>query len=169
MRSIVALVLLGLLAACYPALDWREIRSDEGRFSVLLPSKPRIESMPLSAARPEVLLHQWSAQARKTAFAIGYADLPPSDSTAGTTLRNALLHNISGKVVRDDRVEAGGMPGRETVAEGRIGDSPVTLHLRTFSVDVRLFQLAVLGPAEDFQPSEIETFFLSFKPVPVKR
>ncbi len=85
-RSIVALVLLGLLAACYPALDWREIRSDEGRFSVLLPSKPRIESMPLSAARPEVLLHQWSAQARKTAFAIGYAYLPPSDSTAGTTL-----------------------------------------------------------------------------------
>ena len=31
-RASLAALALALLAACYPELDWREFRSDEGRF-----------------------------------------------------------------------------------------------------------------------------------------
>ena len=163
MQTIVAIVFVLLLAASYPDLDWREVRSDKGGFSVLLPSKPRIETQSLPSPKFPMQLHQWSSKARKTAFAIGYADLPQTGSDAVTEMRDVLIRNISGKVISDMPLEINGMPGKDVVAAGRIGDTAVVLRLRSFTGKGRIYQLAVLGPAEDFQPSEIETFFLSFK------
>lgn len=166
MRAILIVISSMLLAACYPDLDWREVRSEDGGFSVLLPSKPRLETQPLPAAKFPTQLHQWSSKARKTAFAIGYADLPQSGSDAVEGMRDVLIRNISGKVISNMPIDVNGMPGRDVVAEGRIGDSVVELRLRSVTGKGRIYQLAVLGPREDFQPSEIETFFLSFKANP---
>ena len=90
-----------------------------------------------------------------------------ADSTGhdiGTELRDALLRNIGGRVTSETRIESGGLQGRETLAEGRAGQKAFRLRLRTFQSDGRFYQLAVLGPPDDFQASEIDTFFLSFKP-----
>lgn len=163
MRAIFHGFVLVLLAACYPDLDWREVRSDEGGFSVLLPTKPRIDSQSIPAQGYPLQLHQWSSKARQTAFAIGYADLPRPGSDALTVMREALLRNISGKVISDDPVVINGIPGRDILAEGRIGNSDVVLRLRSLSGQGRLYQLAILGPPGDFQTSETETFFLSFR------
>lgn len=169
MRALIAAIFLVTLTSCYPDLDWREIHSEEGRFSVLLPSKPQIENRPLATDRPDILMHQWSARARSTAFAIGFADLSGSDISAHLKFREALVRNISGRVIGVTNVSTNGIAGDEAVAEGRVGDAAVKLRLRTFSLNSRLYQLAVLGPTNDFRPDEVDTFFLSFKFVPGER
>ena len=163
MRTLAVFFLGSLLAACYPDLDWREVRSDEGGFSVLLPSKPRLETQSLPSPTIPVNLRQWSSKARNTAFAVGYADLAPDGADTGAGIRDVLLRNISGKVIPEVPVSTGSMPGKEILADGRVGNAAVRLRLQSFSAKGRLYQLAVLGPPGDFQPSEIETFFLSFK------
>lgn len=161
MGTILRVLFLTLIAGCYPDLDWREVRSDEGGFTVLLPAKPRFETQSLPSQGAQLQLRQWSSKARQTAFAIGYVDLPPEGSDALAVMREALLRNISGKTISDNPVTIDGLPGRDILAEGRVGDSAVVLRLRSITGKKRLYNLAVLGPPEDFQPSEIETFFMS--------
>lgn len=166
MRLVLVLFATLLVAACYPELDWREIRSEEGRFSILMPARPIKDSRALSGKRSGAMLQQWSARARETAFAAGYADLLQADESAVGELRDALLRNISGKVLEERSVAIEGVSGREILAQGRIGDTAVMLRLRLIVVGNRLYQLAVLGPIPDFQASELEPFFLSFKIMP---
>ena len=145
-------------------MDWRELRSDEGRFTAWLPGRFSLESRTLSgfAATP-VPMRQWSAKAKESVFAVGYADFERIGPSTLIEMSDALVRNVSGSAAARRNVSASGMQGIETVASGRAGGVPVSLHLRVYARGSRLYQLAVLGKPDDVSQAELETFFGSFR------
>lgn len=160
-RRWLAIVLL--LSGCHADLDWRELRSDEGRFSVWLPARPFQESRPLSGRSEQVLMHQWSARALDTVFAVGYADFPRLEPGTAIEIRDALLANVAGKILKESAISLPGAQGRETIAAGRSGSNPLSLRLRLLVNGDRLYEIATLGKPGAVPEGDLDTFFESFR------
>ena len=158
-RTVIAVVAL-LCLACSPELDWRELRSNEGRFTALMPAKPRYEARPLAGA-PAVVMHLWSAHAAKSIFGVGYADYPEAGSRVRDATRDALLNNIRGRLLEEKPLIQSGLAGRELVAEA--GDT--ALQARLFVSGSRLYQVVVLGGRNAISAADLELFLSSFRPL----
>jgi hypothetical protein len=155
---------LALLCACHADLDWRELRSDEGRFTAWLPGRFSLESRTLSAfGSTPVRMQQWSAKAKESVFAVGYADFQQLGRSTLVQLSDALVGNISGSAAARREISVSGMQGIETVASGQAGGVPVSLHVRVYARGNRLYQVAVLGRPGDVSQADMETFFGSFR------
>jgi hypothetical protein len=152
-----------LLAACSPDLDWRELAPEGARFSAWFPARTSMQARPLPGTSPPVLLTQWSARARETVFAVGYADYEQPPEQAALELSDALVRNITGQVRSRRAIALGAAQGIETVASGMAGDQPLQLTVRIYVSGRRLYQLAVLGKPGDLSESELDTFFAAFK------
>jgi hypothetical protein len=163
-RSLAALLTALFLAACYADLDWREVRVAEADFSVWLPARASEQARPLSGIAGAGEMHQWSARARDTAFAAGYADLERSDATAAAAFSDALVRNIAGQVDSRREISLGALRGIETIATGSSAQGPLRLQLRVYAGAKRLYQVATLGKPGDLSAEESQTFFDSFRP-----
>jgi hypothetical protein len=158
------LAILLLLAGCQPQLDWRELHSEEGRFAAWLPARAFEESRPLLSGRHQgVLMRQWSARARDTVFAVGYADFARLEPNTVIEIRDALLLNVGGKLLREREISLPGGQGREIFAAGHAGAAELSLRLRLIASDGRLYEIAALGTPGHVSESDLETFFESFK------
>jgi hypothetical protein len=162
-RPFLCLALLAALCGCHADLDWREFRSDEGRFSVWFPGVPALESRQLSGRGDPVAMRQWTAKSRSTVFAAGYADFARLDRGTLDEISVALVRNIGGTAVRQRELEIAGAKGTETIAEGYAGSARLSLRLRLYARGNRLYQIAVLGTPDDFPEDGLETFFDSFR------
>ncbi|MGB5082163.1 MAG: hypothetical protein WBO23_15640 [Burkholderiales bacterium] len=161
MESRAAIAILALFAlACSPELDWRDLRSAEGDFSALMPSKPRYEVRALEGT-PPVTMHLWSARAANSLFGVGYVDYPVADGRVLERTRDALVGNIRGRLLEDVPVAQAGLRGRAFVAEG--GDS--LLRTRLLVSGTRLYQLVVLGRGASVSDADAEFFLSSFHPL----
>jgi hypothetical protein len=156
---LVALALLAL--ACSPELDWRELRSEEGRFVAVLPGKPQLEEHELSG-RPGAVMHLWSARARGAVYGVGYVDQGAPDPALIERTRDALVANIGGRVIEDREIAAGAARGREFRAEG----PDAVLLARVLVAGRRQYQVAVVGKKGSIDPAGVDTFFSSFRVVP---
>jgi hypothetical protein len=157
------LAAFALLAfACSPELDWRELRSEDGRFVALLPGKPRLEERELSG-RQGAVMHLWSARAGEAVYGVGYLDdKAPADSTLVERTRDALVANVRGRVVEDKEITVGAARGREFRAEG----PDTVLAARVLVAGRRQYQVAVIGKKGSVDTADVEMFFSSFRPAP---
>lgn len=167
LRAFVAALTLTLLAACYPELDWREFRSDEGRFVVLLPDKPSLQSANVALAGATTTMRMHVVQKEGAVYGAGYADLPATLSAdrAMASARDALVANIGGKLTRDDTIALNGSPGRDIRAEGRVRDRDYVLAARLYVVGTRLYQIAFIGSRKFAERADLDLFLGSFKVV----
>lgn len=162
MRARVAIAVLGLFAlACSPELDWRELRSAEGGFAALMPSRPRHEVRSLGTV-PAVAMHLWSARAANTVFGVGYIDYAAVNAGILDTTRDALIRNIGGRLIEEKSLTQGSLAGR--AFEARSGER--VLRVRLLASETRLYQIAVLGDAKSIAPADVELFLSSFRPLP---
>jgi len=145
-------------AACSPELDWREVRSEPGRFVAVLPGKPRLEERQLYG-RPGMVMHLWSARAGEALYGVGYADAPRADASLVPSTRDALTANIGGRLVSDREIVVGTARGREFTAEG----PKVTLMARVLLADHRLYQVALVAKKGEVDSAAADTFFSSFR------
>ena len=150
-----------LAAACSPKLDWRELRSEEGRFVAALPGKPELDERELSG-RPGAVMHLWSARAGGAVYGVGYVDQPTADPALVARTRDALVANIAGRLVEDKEIAQGSAQGREFRAEG----PDAILIARVLVSGRRLYQVAVVGRKTGIDVNGIETFFSSFRVAP---
>ena len=114
-----------------------------------------------------------------TLFAVGTAQLPAGLSAEPVArqrtiahLRDALVHNIDGSIVKQSSaalpVPAGDsrkvLAAEAVEASGReAGGRAVQLAARLFIVDDRLFQVVALGAKGEMSPEALDTFFTSFR------
>jgi hypothetical protein len=165
-RRVYAALLACLAAGCFAELDWRELRVEDGGYSVSLPGRPSEQARPL-AVTPQVgaqiTMRQWSARAKESVFAAGYADFPFADEKRLAEVSDALVRNISGRVEKRVAVALDSMSGLETVATGRSADAPLALRVRIYADGPRLYQVAVLGRPGDIPEDELDRFFSSFR------
>ncbi len=166
MRYAAALVGLLALAGCSPEFDWRELKSDAGRFAVLMPAKFHHEARTL-AANPGNDMHRWSARAADSVFGVGYTDYPAGTAVSIERTTQDLVGNLSGRITssREARLD-GRASGRRFSAEGAVAGQPRVLHALLLQSDRRLYQLVVIAPKGRIDAAELEMFLDSFKLLP---
>jgi hypothetical protein len=160
-----------LLAACSPALDWREVRPDDSGLTVLMPCRPTPQQrrVPLAGNAVTLALHACSADGQTWGLAIADVEDPARVGAALTELRQSAAANVSaGAAARMPLRVAGAtpQPASERVAfEGRLPDGkPVQAQLAVFAQGTRVFQVTALG--ERLPAEAADTFFGSIRLAP---
>ncbi|HEY9396593.1 MAG TPA: hypothetical protein VIQ28_03110 [Burkholderiales bacterium] len=167
-RSGVALLCLlaaVLLTGCYPDLDWRELRSNDGGFAVMFPAKPNEVTREVKIGGTALRLHMLSAEVNGMAFGVGYADLP-ADVDGNVLLaaaRDGLVHNINGRISIEQPVTLPGLNGQEFQAEGTAQDKPMLVAARLLIGSDKLYQITFIGPREQSAEVDLAFYLGSFK------
>lgn len=163
-RVPVWLALLGALAACSPALDWRELRPEGSGALLLMPCKPASQArrVELAGAQVEWTLH--ACQAMGMTWGFGFAELDDparADAALRELQRSALAHIGAGGgdalPLRVDGVSP--QPAAVRLAlQGRLPDGrPVQQQIALFAREARVYQASVVGPV--VLAEEAQTFF----------
>lgn len=179
--GIAAWLLLGLLAACSPRLDWRQVRSVELGFEAALPEKPQTVTREVDYTGPggplRLPMTMVSTGVGPSLFAVGVVRLPAAALASSeleatvSWFRDALVRNLGGVLLEvaptpqpapAGRQVRGAWTVRAKANAGRNGRAG-TLAARFVVADDRLYQVVALGADTELTPAVIETFFESFR------
>ena len=156
------LLSLLLLSGCYADLDWRELKSTEGGFKVLMPARARETSGPATGGATLIL---WTTEAGGAVFGAGHADYPAGAAAQLTTSRDWLARNVRGKVTADQEAKLANLSGRAITIDGFAADgTPRVVHARLYASGQRLFELAVIAKPGAISAADLDMFFGSFEP-----
>lgn len=172
---------LALLSACSPKFDWREVRSADGGFAVLLPDRPQTVEREIAFDRGPIAMTMTSTGVGPTMFAVGVARLPaqatrdaPAVERTVALFRDALVRNIgaAATATRPAPLSAAASAGRQikaaeaVTARGTAGGRAAQLAARFFVVEDRLYQVVAIGAEGELSDDVLETFFSSFRLLP---
>lgn len=167
-RQLFSLIVIALLCACAPELDWREVRVADGGFVVTFPKKPAQAERKLATPAGEVVMRMYSARVGEHVLAAAYADFavavtPPLIDA----LRDVLAANLGGAVRNEKSIAAAGFSAREFEAAGALGTGesaqPGLLRARLLWRDKRYIQLVSLGSPGSLADADIDLFLASLK------
>jgi hypothetical protein len=159
--------LLPLLAACTPALDWREVRPADSDALALFPCKPGRYARTVPLAGAPVEMHLASCKAQDTTYAIAYATVaaPAQVTPALDQLRRAAAANIGATPTASDWTVGGMTPNplaQKLAMQGHDAQGkPVQEQAVFFVRGLRVYQATMIGPMLD--PAAAETFFSGLK------
>jgi hypothetical protein len=160
-----------LMTACFNTLDWREFKSDEGHYSIILPGKANHDKHVLHTPAGNVTMQMDSTSAADALFGVGYAEYPPDylakvpnelilDQTRDALIKNIGARSFSEAPLRDEKLK-----GRSLHAEGRSGDKVLALDAHLVFAGGRYYQVIVVGNAGPgrINREALDTYFKSFR------
>lgn len=163
-----AAALAAMVAACSPALDWREVTWPEGGFVVVLPGRPSAESRRIRFGDHDLQMTMLHVRADPFLYGAGYAPLPDGlDAAARGRVAEWALHALAGNfdakepTIRDARV--GGHPCYDLEAAGSVQARAVAVRGRVCVTGRRLHQLLVIGPADRIGDADAPLFLQSLR------
>jgi hypothetical protein len=174
-RALLAAGAASLLAACAPDYNWREIRSAEQGWVVMLPGKPATMTRRIRLDGLDVSMTMHGARVGDTSFTVAVAALPDAEpatrARAVAAMRAGMVRNIAG-TEREARPaplpvvdEAGKAVGTEAAvrvdATGTAQGKPQQLLAGFGARGARAYQWVVLGPSVDRE--QARTFLESFR------
>jgi hypothetical protein len=139
--------------------------SEQGRFAVLMPGKPARQSREIALAGNATRMDMLSVQVSGMAFGVGSADLP-AEADVGRIVsegRDALLRNITGKLIAERPIEIAGARGIEFEAEGATQDVRMRLAARVMVGGTRFYQVVFIGREERAATVDTGLFLRSFR------
>jgi hypothetical protein len=172
------LVLAGLVAACSPEFNWRETRSLEQGFSVLLPARPASMSREIDLDGLKVDMTMTGARVDRALFTVGTArlearaaDLAATHAKALSAMRVAMLRNLGaepqpGVPIRVGLLDLSGtskgaVDAMSVEARGLMAGEPVVMQAVFVAYREQLWQaVAIVAPA---QVSQGRTMLDSFR------
>jgi hypothetical protein len=164
----VAWLLLAMLSACSPTLDWREVRPDDSGAVALFPCKPTTDARMVTLAGSRVRMLLTACRAGDATWALAHADMadPARVTPALQALREATAGNLSGAATVSGPMAVSGMtpnPLAERVrVQGRVpGGEEVRLEGGFFTRGTRVYQATVMGRTIDAEALAI--FFDNLK------
>ena len=158
-----------LLAACSPALDWRDVRADAAGLQMQFPCKPvqQQRTVPLAGAPVVLTLRVCSADGQT--FGVADADMfdPARVQAALQELAAAAARNIAGTPTRTAPLQLNGATPNDASQRqrlaGRLPDGkPAQMELALFAIGTRVFQASVLG--EKLNDETVEAFIGALHP-----
>lgn len=166
-----ALAISTTLAACTPALDWRDFRAPDRSYTALMPAKPTtvdrrvtINGMPLSMSMSAV-------EVRDVMFAIGVTSVPDASlaPAAQVAMKDALLKNIE-TTFKSEKTTQSLTQGTTTIELEAIGAPneqskglPRAFFAHIVVKGKVLYQAVVVGPQNRITNDAVDTFMTSFK------
>ena len=158
----------GVLVACTPALDWREVRPEGSAVRLLFPCKPDSQTRTLSLAGAPVRLALHACNTGGATWALAVADLhdPARVGPALAELRLSAQRNLA---AAEGRPLAHKVPGAtphpdsgRLQFEGRMPDGrAVREQVAVFAKGTQVFQAVALGASLDAEATH--TFFDSIR------
>ena len=162
--TLFAILLGASMAACTPALDWRDVRPEGSAASLQFPCKPESQTRQAALDGEAATMTLVSCAAGGLTFALVYADLgdPARVTPALIVMRKALATNLGAtESVAQPFVLAGMTPNAEAVRLRVSGHSPVgepiAEEAALFARGTHVYQAAVLGARLD--AAAVELFF----------
>jgi hypothetical protein len=154
------------LAACYPELDWREVTSATGGYTVLMPARPETVQREVKVGGVALMMSMTSVHREGMAFGAAYADIPRANARDAELLaaaRDALVRNIGGRIASTREVTIDGAAGQEFRADGMAGGHPMRLAARVLIGDTRFYQVAYVGRTGSLPEADVNVFLGSFR------
>ncbi|CAM2140160.1 DUF1795 domain-containing protein [Pararobbsia alpina] len=102
-RRFAIALLIPIVAACSAKFDWRTITNDDGRFSVMYPSKPGLDERVIPIAGHALKMQMQSAKVGGALFAVGSVLLPSEDPALQRAVLEALETGLARNVGIDDK------------------------------------------------------------------
>ncbi|HUP08018.1 MAG TPA: hypothetical protein VMU47_12740 [Caldimonas sp.] len=156
--------LLAVLAACSPALDWREVRVDDAGFVARFPCRPQRVARGVTIAGLVVRMQMLSCSDDGITYAASWADV--DDPQAVHPVLEALRHAAAANLGMPDGAAApfalaGATPNdasARVMIQGHLPDGrAVQEHAAFFPRGLRVYQASLIGPAPS--SAAIEGFF----------
>lgn len=160
------LICLGLvLAACTPALNWREVRPEGSQARSMFPCKPASQARRVVVVGQTLEMSLWACSADETVYALSFADVqdPARVGAALDELGRAAQSNLQSQGdVASQPVAVVGMTPHPQSAQWRLsGHLPdgraVQERVLLFSHGTQVYQATMLGARLDAEAQE--TFF----------
>ena len=155
------------LTGCDPALNWREVRSDDAGYVALFPAKPTSFERAVNLDGLQVMMNMTAAEADSASFAVATALIEDEGQRAKAlfAMQTAMMRNIQGEIIEQKTVTMkGGATAIEVHATGKAGQAgvPLVLFARFVAHETRVFQVIALGPKEKLAAESADTFLTSF-------
>jgi hypothetical protein len=156
-----------VLTGCDPALNWREVRSNDAGYIALFPAKPTSFERAVELDGLQVMMNMTAAEADGISFAVASAVIEGEAQRAKalTAMQTAMMRNIQGEVIDQKTANVkGGATAIEIHATGKAGrtGTPVALFARFLMHESRVYQVIALGPKEKLSAETADTFLSSF-------
>jgi hypothetical protein len=167
-KDIVLAILVTLvLVACGGAVGWREFRSNEGGFSIMMPGRPEEQSQKTATAFGTIESRVFLVEYKGAGYLLNYADYPPEivqDSPEDVILDGVSLGVVAqsgGTLISSAAIRLGEYTGRELEINSPAGGS--VLMVRIYLVGTRIFQLSVVSELRVNNSEDLAQFFNSFE------
>jgi len=153
---------------------WREFKSEDGLFELLMPAPPVSQTLTLETQGRRIVHHSYVASMGGVTCVVDYADLPKwfADPTNAKALfdegRDQFLKDSQGKLASEKPISLDGYSGREVKVYKSGGQGIARFYL----TEARLYQLVIVGiNLKEKSTNEAARFFSSFriitKPKPI--
>lgn len=164
---IVVSVLAALIVAgCRGEVGWREFRSIEGGFSIMMPGRPEEQSQMTATTFGTIESRVFLVEYQGAGYLVNYADYPQEliqDSPDDVILDGVSLGVVaqSGGTLKSSTViRFGDFTGRELEISSPGGQS--ALKVRIYLIGARIFQLSVVSEIGADNSDDLALFFDSF-------
>jgi hypothetical protein len=145
---------------------FKEFRSDEGRFTVLMPGKPEVRNEAMDMPFGKVNTITYMAGSRKIGCIVSYADYPellikstdPQKLLDGA--KEGAIKNAGGRLVSETNIDFHGLPAKEVLIEI---SNKAFVTAKFILKSPRFYTLMFFAPTNKGHEQDISKFFDSFK------
>ena len=167
-RRVAATLAILSIAAAAPvrAAQWKEFRSAEGGFVVLLPGDPSVDKKQMPTDFGPIEMNMYTVTGENIYCSVAFYDVPaglnkPSDQLLEDTCNGFIKGaNLSEKAERRV-ITLGAYPGRELIGESP--DGSFLLMARYYLVNKRIYLVMVGTAIADASSPEVGRYLDSFK------
>lgn len=164
----IVLLMLSCLSFGFQDTTWSTFNSPEGRFSALMPTKPKIEVRDVDSKVGKITLYSYTSSNNVAYFHASYGDYP-QEPTPGTLeavldgVRNGVVQGLQAELLDEKKITLGGFAGRELTAKRIVDGNEVRFKWRMYIVGRRLYQLAAATSKADAESPDVAKFLTSFQ------
>ncbi|MDT4898643.1 MAG: hypothetical protein QOH25_3720 [Acidobacteriota bacterium] len=167
--SLLVLLVSTLAFSFQQSAPWEKFNSPEGKFNVLMPSKPKAQTSEVDSAIGKLTLYVYASPSSIGYFAVSYGDYPvePKDASQKESVldrvQNGILSNLKTEPVSAKKISLYGHPGREFSAKKMVEGADAVFNWRILLVGNRLYQLVAVTAQKDSESPEVAKFITSFE------
>ena len=162
-RAAWCLALVHALAACTPALDWRELQPPGWSLQFGLPCRPAAHTRTVPLAGQAVALSVMACSAQDHTFAVSMTTLasPAAVAPALQALGVAARANLAGQVSQEQPALVPGMTPHDAARRWRLSGKlpdgqPAVAEVLVFAHGLQVYQATVLG--RSVGPAQLQPF-----------
>jgi len=155
------LCLAGMLAACSPDYNWRQVAVGDGAVQAIFPDKPQNYERSLNFSGHDVSFGLTSVNVQGASFTVAYAPLPETlraDAGASRQLADAVLRSLYHNLGAQEPAQLPEL-GKPFVIDGAGPKKPLRLRATVWLTNRALVEGLVMAEQESFPAEQADEFF----------